>query len=181
MRVLTIAICIILTLPGCSPNHEADAKLAGGATATMSVRAMLGIHSDWHRKFTIGDGRASVSIDLFEDTGWWRGSNLYLHSSGTYVVHEGQNGCFGFTLEPVSFDVRTSISCVKVPGNALSLSDEGPALNGYPASNYYVDLFYIGRFVEAGRIPELRETRAEAPIVFQTYEQHAEPELPEIL
>jgi len=64
---------------------------------------------------------------------------------------------------------------------ASDLSADSPELNGYPPSRYYAGMFYIGRFVEAGRVPELRETRAETPIVFQTYEQQAEPELPEIL
>lgn len=147
----------------------------------MSVTPMFGIHSDWNRKFAINDGDTAASIDLFEDTGWWRGSHLYLVSSGTYVVHEGQNGCFGFTLDPVSFDARASISCAKMADTAIRLSADSPELNGYPASRYYDGLFYMGRFVEAGRVPELRDTRAETPIVFQTYEQQAEPELPEIL
>ncbi len=67
------------------------------------------------------------------------------------------------------------------PIRLLGSRPDSPELNGYPASRYYDGLFYMGRFVEAGRVPELRDTRAETPIVFQTYEQQAEPELPELL
>ena len=172
---------MLLALSACSSEYVAIANLHGSATVSMSVTPMFGMHSDWNREFTINDGDTAASVDLFEDTGWWRGSHLYLHSSGTYVVHEGQNGCFGFTLDPVSLDARTSISCAKMADTAIRLSADSPELNGYPASRYYVGVFYIGRFVEAGRVPELRDTRAETPIVFQTYEQQTEPELPEIL
>jgi len=172
---------MLLALSACSSGYVATANLQGSATASMSVTPMFGFHSDWTREFTINDGNTTASIDLSEDTGWWRGSHLYLHSSGTYVVHEGQNGCFDFTLEPVSFDARVSISCAKMADKAARLSADSPELDGYPASRYYVGLFYIGRFVEAGHVQELRDTRAETPIVFQTYEQQAEPELPEIL
>lgn len=178
---LTSAVGMVLALSACSSEYNAVANLPGSATVSMSVTPMLGIHSDWNRKLTLDDGESTASIDLFQDTGWWRGSHLYLHSSGTYVVHEGQIGCFGFTLEPVSFDTRTSISCAKMADTAIRLSTDSPELNGYPASRYYVGLFYIGRFVESGRVPELRDTPADSPIVFQTYEQQAEPELPEIL
>ena len=177
----TGAVGVLLALSACSSEYVAIANLPGSATVSMSVTPIFGIHSDWNREFIINDGDMAASIDLFADTGWWRGSHLYLHSSGAYVVHEGQNGCFGFTLDPVSFDVRTSIACAKMADTAIRLSADIPELNGYPASRYYVGLFYIGRFVEAGRVPELRDTRAETPIVFQTYDQQAEPELPEIL
>jgi hypothetical protein len=180
-RNFTSAVGMLLVLSACSSEYNAVANLPGSATVTMSVTPMFGIHSDWNRALTVYDGDTTASIDLFEDTGWWRGSHLYLHSSGTYVVHEGQNGCFGFTLEPVSFDARTSISCAKTADMDIRLSADSPELNGYPASKYYIGLFYIGRFVEADRVPELRDTRGETPIVFQTYEQKAEPELPEIL
>lgn len=172
---------MLLTLSTCSKEYVAIAHLQGSATVSMSVTPMFGIHSDWNREFTISDGDTATSIDLFEDTGWWRGSHLYLHSSGSYVVHEGQNGCFGFTLDPVSFDPRISISCVKMADTAVRLSADSPELNGYPASRYYVGFFYIGRFVESGRVPELRDMREEKPVVFQTYEQRTEPELREVL
>ena len=178
---LSGTVGMLVALSACSSEYISIANLHGSATVSMTVTPMFGIHSDWNRALTVSDGDTTASIDLFEDTGWWRGSHLYLHSSGTYVVHEGQDGCFGFTLEPVSFDVRTSISCAKMTKRAAQLSADSPELNGYPASNYYFGLFYVGRFVEAGRVPELRDTRAETPIVFQTYEQQAEPELPEIL
>lgn len=177
----TGAFCLLLALAACSSEYISVAKLHGSATVSMSVTPMFGIHSDWNRALTISDGDTTASIDLFEDTGWWRGSHLYLHSSGAYVVHEEQVGCFEFTLKPVSFDARTSMSFAKMADAAIRLSAGSHELNGYPASRHYVGLFYIGRFVEAGRVPELRDTRTETPIVFQTYEQQAEPELPEVL
>lgn len=178
---LTGTVGMLVAVSACSTEYISVANLHGSATVSMSVTPMFGIHSDWDRALTISDGDTTASIDLFEDTGWWRGSHIYLHSSGTFVVHEGQIGCFGFTLEPVSFGARTSISCAKMADTAARLSADSPELNGYPASRYYVGLFYVGRFVEAGRVPELLDMRAKTPIVFQTYEQQAEPELPEIL
>lgn len=41
---------------------------------------------------------------------------------------------FSFTLEPVSFDARLSISCDKMADTAARLSANSPKLNGYPAS-----------------------------------------------
>ncbi|MDT0681141.1 hypothetical protein RM543_00470 [Roseicyclus sp. F158] len=180
-RVFICAFCLPLALSGCASRYNAVVNLPGGAIARMTVTPLFGFHSDWARVFTVDDDDTAASIDLYKDTGWWRGSHLYLHSSGTYVVHEGQMGCFGFTLEPVSFEVATSISCVKMADTAIRLPADSPELNGYPASKYYVGLFYVGRFVEASRIPELLGARAKTPVVFQTYEQQAEPELPEIL
>lgn len=170
---------MLLALSACSSEYDAVANLPGSATVSMSVTPMFGFHSDWNRVLTIGDDDTSASIDMLDDTGWWRGSHLYLHSSGTYIIHEGQAGCFGFTLEPVSFDAHISISCEKMGNTATRVSAD--ELNGYPASRYYVELFYVGRFVEASSVPDLRDTRFDTPIVFQTYEQQAEPELPERL
>ncbi|UWR66155.1 hypothetical protein K4L02_08015 [Phaeobacter inhibens] len=184
LRKLRVFICsfgALLALSACFSDNTAVANLPGRTTLTMTVTPMFGFHSDWNRELIINDGDTTVSIDLFEDTGWWRGSHVYLHTSGAYVVHEGQNGCFGFTLDPASFDVRTSISCVKATDVASRLSAEGSEFRGFPASKYYSGLFYVGRFVEAGRVPELRKAQSENPIIFQTHEHQAELELPEIL
>ena len=123
---LTGTVGMLVALSACSSEYISVANLHGSATVSMSVTPMIGIHSDWNRAFTVNDSDTTASIDLFEDTGWWRGSHLYLHSSGTYVVHEGQNGCFGFTLDPVSFEVRTSISCAKMTDAAAQLSANSP-------------------------------------------------------
>lgn len=168
-------------LATCSPDYEARTVLAGNATATLSVSALFGIHSDWRRSFTISDDGKSVSLDLFEDTGWWRGSHLYLHSSGAYVVHEGQLGCFGFSVKPLSFDVSAPVSCVKIPEAAARFASQNAELQGYPSSKFYPGLYYIGRFIEVRAVPELRETRRETAIVFQSFDAQSEPELPEAL
>lgn len=168
-------------LAACLPEHEAEASLSGNASVTISVTGMIGWHSDWRRSITLSDGLATASRDLFEDTGWWRGTHLYLHASGAYVVHEGQAGCFAFSVEPITFDVLVPASCAKTPDAAARLSADTPEYQGYPASAYYAGLFYIGRFVEAGSIQGVAGTRPSNPIIFQTHERQSEPELPDLL
>ena len=135
-------LALFLMLTACAATHDATAQLSRNGQATMTLRAMFGIHSDWHRTLRISDGKTTASLELFEDTGWWRGSHLYLHSSGAYVVHEGQNGCFAFTLMPIAFDPPTPIPCDKArqPG-----AGDNVDFGGYPASKFYDGLFYVGR------------------------------------
>lgn len=175
---ITSAVGMLLALSACNEEYSAVADLPGSATARMSVTPLFSLQSDWNRALTVSDGETTASIDLFEDTGWWRGSHLYLHASGAYVLHEGQNGCRSFTLDPVSFAHRASISCAKMADTDTQLPAGSPQLNGYPASKYYAEMFYVGRFVEAQDVPESRDEREETPILFQTFEQKAEPELP---
>jgi hypothetical protein len=118
---------------------EADLEI------TFSIWAMQSLHSDWHRKVSIEYRGTSIDMRLFEDTGWWRGSNLYLHNSGTYVVNEGQSGCFAFTVEPTEFVKVPDGSCMK--RSFLELDrDQGSKLSK--------DLIYIGRFQETYRDAE---------------------------
>ncbi|NIZ62540.1 hypothetical protein DL239_16330 [Sedimentitalea sp. CY04] len=127
---------------------------------------MFGFHSDWTRAISVKYGAKEIQQDLFEDTGWWRGSHLYRHKSGIYVIHEGQNGCFGFTVEPLSFDVRASISCEK----SMTARQE---ISG--ASQYYTDLIYLGAFSETPNAPD------GVPISFVSADERPEAELPDIL
>lgn len=160
-----VLLLILIGLCSCSPEYVSEAVLTHGS-ASMKVRPMIGIHSDWHREFVIGNGTSSKSRNLFDDSGWWRGSHLYLHRSGTYVVHEGQAGCFRFALETLSFDVGQNISCVKVRTPASQVPGDKMEIRGYPASKFYKGFYYVGRFFEAG---------------YQSHQQHGEVELPKVL
>ncbi|WP_143152638.1 hypothetical protein [Marivita hallyeonensis] len=141
----------------------------------MTVEGMFGLHSDWHRTFTISDGANTSSIELFPDTGWWRGSHLFLHGSGTYVLHEGQLGCTRFALEPLTFDPPERILCAKTSQSDTDVEAAQDRLNGYPKSRFYEGLYYIGRFIEAHASGS---DNTDAPLVFQTHEHHPETELP---
>jgi len=100
---------------------------------------MFGIHSDWHRSIAISHNGELIEHDLIGDTGWWRGSHLYRHVSGTYVIHEGQMGCFGFKTSPLTFQITERISCEKQP----ELQNQA-----HNASRLYRDLTYLGVFTE---------------------------------
>lgn len=120
---------------------------------------MVGLHSDWHRKLTVRKGWRLARINLMADTGWWRGSNLYRHTSGVHILHEGQAGCIVFSTAPPAHHPHPEIDCTKsdAPG-------EGSA--------YYSDFTYLGSFLEG---------RREVPFRFVPATLIAEPELPDIL
>lgn len=147
-------------------SYQATAIPQEGLRITYSVRPMFGFHSDWRRTVSVKHGATEIEQDLFEDTGWWRGSHLYLHKSGAYVIHEGQNGCFGFEVEPLSFDVQAQISCEK---NMTTRQREDGA------SRYYRDLIYLGAFIETPNSPE------GSPIRYVPAADKPETELPDIL
>ncbi|NJM83608.1 MAG: hypothetical protein HC844_15045 [Tabrizicola sp.] len=156
-----------LALLACqSDTHEARATPQEGLLVTYMVVPMFGWHSDWTRTVAVSFQGAEIRRELFEDTGWWRGSHLYRHSSGAYVIHEGQAGCFAFTAEPLAFDPPQLISCEK---------DPVAASRGGAGSRYYVDLTYLGAFVETPRVG------TGGPIAFIPAEQSPEAELPDPL
>ncbi len=164
---LGLALLFVSLLAMCYPRtFEASATLPENVTLTFSVKPMFSLQSDWTRKVVIKRGGEKIELPLSEDTGWWRGSHLYRHASGAYVIHEGQDGCFGFTLDPLSFDIQTRISCRK---------HEGLPQNGDGASPYYADLIYLGAFVETPNSAD------GSPIRFLSPEERAEVELPDIL
>lgn len=151
----------------CYPrSYQATATPQEGLNITYSVRPMFEFHSDWTRAVSVKYGATEIQQDLFEDTGWWRGSNLYRHKSGVYVIHEGQNGCFGFRVEPLSFDVQERISCEKTASTQQQESG---------ASRYYSDLFYLGAFIETPTSPD------GAPITFISASEKPEAKLPDLL
>ncbi|MEY8118885.1 hypothetical protein AB9F26_11535 [Falsihalocynthiibacter sp. BN13B15] len=145
-------------------SYEATAKLTKGPKITMSISPMFGIHSDWKRKIFVEYSGKRIAKELMSDTGWWRGSNLYRHTSGAYVIHEGQGWCFSFTFEPLEFDNTPEVSCVK---NSIirATSDN--------ISPYYRDMSYLGLFMESSRLSD------EQRIYFTGADQTLEHELPD--
>lgn len=139
---------------------EADLEI------TFSIWPMQSLHSEWHRKISIEYRGTRITRRLFEDTGWWRGTNLYLHSSGTYVVHEGQNGCFAFTTEPTEF--------VRVPSGVCT-KRSSLRRDGDQGSHYYRDLTFLGHFQETYRDAEGVRLR------YIDSSRTPEVELPEVL
>lgn len=135
---------------------------------------MWSLQSDWHRTLRVRASGETIVADLTDDTGWWRGSNLYMHSSGIYVLHEGQGGCIQFRAAPAVFLPRQPILCEKTRKPAQDRSpDPREATAGLPLSRYYPDLFYVGRFAEgAGKQQSLR---------FIGADEQPEMELPDIL
>ncbi len=141
MKKWLFALCvgsvgIILFWPR---SYHAKATLVSGPEITILIAPMFGLHSEWTRQVSVEYNGEWVSKELMSDTGWWRGSNLYRHTSGAYVIHEGQGWCFSFTLEPLEFDTTPNISCLKNTIVHASLGKESP---------YYQDMSYLGRFIE---------------------------------
>lgn len=174
MRIPIFAFAVLLPMAGCSDQEfSASAVLPHETKVTLSMQPMMSLQSDWYRNLTIKNRTTSVSMTLFEDTGWWQGSNLFIDESGTYILHEGQSGCQAFTVSPPAFVPVPDHVCVKL-ATALTSDETGTnALGQYPKSRFYPDLFYVGRF---------EETRVGAvPIRFVPQKEQPEAELPEIL
>lgn len=171
LRIIHVFALVAMT-SGCGEKQSASVTLPGEATVTMTVWPMFGLHRDWHRRLTIRAAGREVSTDLLGDTGWWRGSNLYLHTSGTYMLHEGQAGCLAFTTAPAAFVSAAGISCEKRDA-PVSASADDAGLKRKPGSRFYLDLVYIGRFDET--------TGDGAPIRFIGGAELAEVELPDRL
>ncbi|GAA6164373.1 hypothetical protein NBRC116590_20770 [Pelagimonas sp. KU-00592-HH] len=97
-----------------------------------------------------------------EDTGWWRGSNLYLAEADLVILDEGQGGCVAFRLNPVRFDDQAS----RCPERLEKLTNEEVSGGNTNAkSDVYSGMRYLGRFNEAldkGAPVELL-TQEEAP------------------
>jgi hypothetical protein len=169
-RTFGLFLALAVGLAACWPfGEQATADLPGDVRISMVVRPMSGWHSDWYRTLTIETPDGSSSQRLFEDTGWWRGSNLYVHASGAYVLHEGQAGCI--VLTPGA-DAEPDINCdAAIP--AAELIDADGATSGFPPSRFYRDLMYVGHFVET---PD-----AEDAISFIPSDRQPEPQLPDVL
>ncbi|KXF90307.1 hypothetical protein AT574_12085 [Phaeobacter inhibens] len=106
---------------------------------------MFSLQSDWHRTLIVERGGETISRELFEDTGWWRGSNLYLAEAGLFVLDEGQNGCIAFRLDPLRFGDKAA-RCHKrrqtLANKEISGRDDNTRSYVYPGMRY------LGRFAE---------------------------------
>jgi len=148
---------VLCLLAGCErAEHNATAPLTDTASVTLSARGMFSLQSDWERGLTIRTSTEELTVDLLSDTGWWRGSNLYLTDTGLMVLDEGQGGCLAVSLTPLH-ETRASGICDLLP---LSASGE----NAPP-------LTYLGRFDEAPGTP--------SPILFLPAETTPERTLPD--
>lgn len=146
--------------------HTATAQPEAALEISITIWSMQSIHSDWYREVSVEYDGTRIAMRLFEDTGWWRGSNLYVHTSGVYVIHEGQNGCFAFTTDPTEFVSVPSGVCTK-----RSFVNH----NAEQGSRFYRGLEYLGHFHETYRDPE------DVRIRFSNSSQTPEIELPEML
>jgi hypothetical protein len=173
--VVFLSLAAAVLVSGCWPKvYRTTVSLAADAEMTMSVHAMPGWHSDWYRALRISAPEGTIETDLFEDTGWWRGSNLYVHTSGVYVLHEGQAGCIVFATKPLAFVTDQAISCDRI--EPVMISDETglPDVRaGGTTSRFYRDLRYIGHFAETPRDDE--------KIRFISADEQPEVELPDVL
>lgn len=152
-------------LAGCNSAHQASVNLDGGVRVSLEVSGMFSLQSDWRRTLTVEHRGEIISRELFEDTGWWRGSNLYLAEAGLFVLDEGQDGCIAFRLDPVRFDDKAA-RCHKrrqtLTNEKISGRDDNTRSYVYPGMRY------LGRFAEtlddsarvefisAGEAPEIR-------------------------
>lgn len=175
IKLSIVLVGCLLLLFGCSPvdnTYYATATLKEGLIVTMSVTPLFSLQSDWERRIKIRDGHSVITQELFPDTGWWRGSNLYRHKSGAYVIHEGQIGCIVFTKKPLAFKIARSFSCERQ--QAKTVQEQNLKLHGKrPKSMCYKDMTYLGSFIET--------PSNTLKIIFVGYERHIENYLPDSL
>ncbi|PHO02651.1 hypothetical protein CSC82_19265 [Rhodobacteraceae bacterium 4F10] len=143
--------------------------LEEGRHIEMSLTSLISLQADWERYLTIFDEKHEVQVELLSDTGWWRGSSLYLHRSGLYVLNEGQGGCVVFQASPPQILHGYSHLCNKTP-----IDTERSGLNfssdGCTPSRHYTDLCFLGLFFEA--------QGAEDTLQFNWSDTQGEPLLP---
>lgn len=170
-----VFLLIVAIVAGCKPQaHRAQTSVEAGATVALVVTPMFSLQSDWHRQLLIETPTGRLQSDLVQDTGWWRGSNLYRHSSGAYVLHEGQGGCLVFRVSPPELLRDPAVLCHKndhaMNGSAAWV---GTSPGEFPASQFYSDFRYIGQFLET--------PQGQDAISFISADEAPEPELPDIL
>lgn len=164
MRIVFAFFLTVVFLSGCNREHQASVNLEGGVRVSLAVSGMFSLQSDWYRTLIVEHRGEIVSRKLSEDTGWWRGSNLYLAEAGLYVLDEGQMGCIAFRLNPVRFERTAARYCKR--SDTLTNKDAGR--NDKTRSAVYPGMRYLGRFVEnrrnhlrvafisAGKAPEIK-------------------------
>lgn len=140
MRYVALCVTASLAVSSCAtPRYSASAFLENGVTVTMTLSPMFSLQSDWHRKLTVSYNGETIETELASDTGWWRGSNLYRHTSGSYILNEGQAGCTIFSTTPLAFNTITQVGCELAPKNSSDMES---------LLKHYVDLEFLGVFDE---------------------------------
>ena len=71
----------------CASVNKASVNLD---RVSLTVSGMFGLQSDWRRTLTLEHCSEIISRELSADTGWSRGSNLYLAEAGPFVLGERQ-------------------------------------------------------------------------------------------
>jgi hypothetical protein len=139
-RLLALFFCLCMT--GCYSDRTIAWESPGvGVRLEMVLSPVWSLQSDWERTLTIVAPGGSASLHLFQDTGWWRGSNLYDGGQGTWVLDEGQLGCVSIVLDP------PAVATAPCPERA---SDEGSA------SLRFETFKFVGYFSEGSRKDEPR-------------------------
>ena len=83
-----LPILFFLLLAACSGEQTAGVELGDGTLVQMHTSQMSRIKKERYRTFTLKRDGKEISQTLLEDMGWWDGSNLYIHNSGAYILHE---------------------------------------------------------------------------------------------
>lgn len=104
---------LVCALGACDrAEHSATAPLTDTANVTLTARGLFSLQPDWERRLIIHTSTEELTVDLLSDTGWWRGSNLYLTDTGLMVLDEGQGAVWPYPsarcMKPVQ---AASASC----------------------------------------------------------------------
>ena len=148
MRLSVFALMLPLTMAACKSEHSRTVEIDEAQHVTMSLSGMFSLQSDWERRLTIHDGDEAIEVELLSDTGWWRGSGLYLHNSGLYVLNEGQGGCVVFQASPPKIIEGRAQFCDRAPKGAEPDTSVFQS-NACVPSRFYSDLCFVGLFFEA--------------------------------
>ena len=122
--------------------HVATAELGGRSTLMLRAYPLFGHHNDWSRSYVISDGESSVTIEAFEDTGWWRGSALFKDATGAYFIDDGFDFFF-FSVCPLKV-------LKQLPIEPLPDCDGAESIKGVPSPRTFPSskLTYTGTFFE---------------------------------
>ena len=99
-------------------------------------------------------GRDNATLQLFEDTGWWRGSALYRDSKGEYLLDDGMD-YVSFTFCPPKFTMKWQMSTgerfPQETAPAESPCNVAPLEADVPLSVYETkdgERYFLGMFIE---------------------------------
>jgi|29_taG_2_1085357.scaffolds.fasta_scaffold09778_1 hypothetical protein len=170
MRTLILPLMFPVVLTACQGEHNRTVIIEDGRHVKMSLTSLFSLQYDWDRQLTISDRKREIQIELTSDTGWWRGSSLYRHRSGVYVLNEGQGGCIVFQFNPLETLGGYSHFCDRKPTFEKQSAVSSNVETCTP-SRHYADLCFLGLFFEAEGL--------EAALQFNWSDTQDEPLLPE--